>query len=273
MRPRGNVMLNREVNRGTGLWQLLKCKEENLRIFVLGIAIYIYLALGAWMFQAVEQRRENQVRSHWNSHYDRFLGQFSRDNDTEATIAVTQNDLEDFLSAYGDAIKAGYAGLHSRDKWDYRGSFHYAWTIVSTIGYGATSPGTFLGKMLTIVYALAGVASGLLFFNLYLERIITFITTWMRYLRNLRQRRRPSIYTAPIKGSVNDKLARRASQSSAENESALELQDWKPSVQSVLLCLLLKSAMYIFLSALIFQLMEGWSYFDSLYFCFVSFAT
>lgn len=51
------------------------------------------------------------------------------------------------------------------------------------------------------------------------------------------------------------------------------LDHWKPSVYWVMLYLTIFSCSIACFGAAIYSNIEGWSFIDSLYFCFVSFAT
>jgi len=52
-----------------------------------------------------------------------------------------------------------------------------------------------------------------------------------------------------------------------------DLADWKPSVYWVMLILFVAASVIACCAAALFHAQEDWSYFDSLYYCFVSFAT
>lgn len=150
-------------------------------------------------------------------------------------------------------------------------------------GYGATSPTTTLGKLFVIPYGFFGCAGGLLFFNLFLERIITFLASCMRKYRIQRQKRRPYIYGTDASGvwgggkGANSSTAGRRGASPAHSStgegSVIDEPDWKPSVYWVMLCLFVMSAIVIFGSAYMFQQMEKWTFWDGVYFSFVSYST
>jgi len=52
-------------------------------------------------------------------------------------------------------------------------------------GYGVTAPRTLAGKLTVIVYGLLGCSGCILFFNLFLERIITVLALMTRLDRLL----------------------------------------------------------------------------------------
>nr|XP_045597475.1 potassium channel subfamily K member 13-like [Procambarus clarkii] len=134
-------------------------------------------------------------------------------------------------------------------------------------GYGAAAPKTQAGKIFCVLYGLIGCSSGILFFNLFLERIITLLAYIMRARHERKERKKAE--AAAKKGLVTSQ--RRASTNSIDDES--DLDAWKPSVYWVMFYLTVSSIVVAFLGAVMFMEIEEWNYIDSLYFCFVSFAT
>lgn len=131
-------------NRQVSLCQILHLTEENIRFVLLAVFLYVYLCIGAFVFQAVEEQAENQMRENYEIIYNEFRRNLSLLNEDEREfpvdsseyessnpITITENDLLHLLYAYGNATKAG---AFARKRWDWVGSFHFAWTIVSTIG-------------------------------------------------------------------------------------------------------------------------------------------
>ncbi|XP_033618157.1 potassium channel subfamily K member 12 [Fukomys damarensis] len=110
-------------------------------------------------------------------------------------------------------------------------------------GFGMTTPATVGGKAFLIAYGLFGCAGTILFFNLFLERIISLLAFVMRACR---ERLRPE---------------------------ADGLAGWKPSVYHVLLILGLFAVLLSCCASAMYASVEGWGYVDSLYFCFVTFST
>jgi len=136
--PVHEVQRNRQVS----LCQILHLTEENIRFVLLAIFLYIYLCIGASIFQAVEEQAENQMRENYETLYTGFRrnlsllnaeegGMLEEEGEFPNPITITEDDLLQLLYAYGNATKAG---AFARKRWDWVGSFHFAWTIVSTIG-------------------------------------------------------------------------------------------------------------------------------------------
>lgn len=103
-----------------------------------------------------------------------------------------------------------------------------------------------------ILFGFIGCAGGILFFNLFLERMITFFAFILReiYVRKLQSR----------------------DQSTDLNVEQL-IAEWKPSIYSVMLCLFICVVSIGSIAVPTYSSLEGWSYVEAAYFCFVSFAT
>ena len=133
-------------NRQAGLCQFLHFAEENIRFVLLAVFLYMYLCIGATIFQAVEEPTEIRRRIEYDLIYNEFVANLSLLNENAAlvfhpdhanlvrereSIFLSEQDLLQLLYAYGNAARSG---IHGAKRWDWVGSFHFAWTIVSTIG-------------------------------------------------------------------------------------------------------------------------------------------
>ncbi|KAJ8045367.1 Potassium channel subfamily K member 12 [Holothuria leucospilota] len=129
--------------------------------------------------------------------------------------------------------------------------------------FGMTSPSTLLGKAMLIVYGLPGCSACILFFNIFLERLITFLALIMKkcHERQIRRQRDQNGLKLPNNG-------RRPSEQSDD-----DLENWKPSVYWVLLYLTIGAATIASCASAVYSSVEGWSFYDSFYFCFVAFST
>ncbi|DAA25032.1 TPA: potassium channel, subfamily K, member 13-like, partial [Bos taurus] len=139
-----------------------------------------------------------------------------------------------------------------RPRWDFPGAFYFVGTVVSTIGFGMATPATVGGKVFLIGYGLLGCSSTLLFFNLFLERLITGIAHVTRWCGARRPGRRAG------------RRARSPGRAAAAG---------KPSVRVVLLALGAASLALCCGAVALYAAAEGWGYLDALYFCFVAFST
>ncbi|KDR14601.1 Potassium channel subfamily K member 13 [Zootermopsis nevadensis] len=246
-----------------GCCSLLHLTEDNARFLLLAIVLVLYMLAGATLFQYLEGEEElRMVREFW-----RIYSDFRRHYGANQS-ALDMDKVHQLLYAYGNATSAGI--IHKRRRWDFAGSFHFVGTIVSTIGYGNTTPQTTAGKAVVIIYGFLGCSGGILFFNLFLERIITFLAFVLRmvHLRRLKKRMES--------GGLGARRASRISRASLPedlDEDDSSLDHWKPSVYWVMLYLTVASVTLALCAAAVYTPFEDWSFFESIYFCFVSFAT
>ncbi|XP_068572681.1 potassium channel subfamily K member 13 isoform X3 [Cebidichthys violaceus] len=222
--------------------------EDNARFCLLAGLILVYLLCGAAIFSALEHPFELRARRLWKQQLDNFTQRYR----------VNLGALHTLLRQYEEANGAGIRVDALRPRWDFSGAFYFVGTVVSTIGFGMTTPATIAGKIFLIFYGLIGCAATILFFNLFLERIITMLAYIMRWCHERRLR------CAGV-GVVSSR-----EESSGEEDS---LEGWKPSVYYVMLILGVASVVIACSASTLYSPMENWSYVDSLYFCFVAFST
>ncbi|XP_038646374.1 potassium channel subfamily K member 13a [Scyliorhinus canicula] len=126
--------------------------------------------------------------------------------------------------------------------------------------FGMTTPATVSGKVFLIFYGLVGCAATILFFNLFLERLITILAYILKTCHE-RQLRRSGVLpqeNCPELGNAGE---------------VDSLAGWKPSVYYVMLILGLAAIAISCCASAMYTPVEGWSYLDSIYFCFVAFST
>ncbi|XP_008425775.1 potassium channel subfamily K member 13 [Poecilia reticulata] len=222
--------------------------EDNARFCLLAGLILLYLLCGAAIFSALEHPFEIRARLLWKQQLENFTRRYR----------VNLGALHTLLRQYEQANGAGIRVDELRPRWDFSGAFYFVGTVVSTIGFGMTTPATIAGKIFLIFYGLIGCAATILFFNLFLERIITMLAYIMRWCHERRLR-------CGGAGVVSNR-----EESSGEEDS---LEGWKPSVYYVMLILGLASVVIACSASTLYSTMENWSYVDSLYFCFVAFST
>ncbi|KAM7078220.1 potassium channel subfamily K member 12 [Molossus nigricans] len=223
--------------------------EDTGRFVLLAALIGLYLVAGATVFSVLESPGEAEARARWGA----TLRNFS------AAHGVAEPELRAFLRHYEAALAAGVRADALRPRWDFPGAFYFVGTVVSTIGFGMTTPATVGGKAFLIAYGLFGCAGTILFFNLFLERIISLLAFIMRACRE-HQLRRSGLLPATFRSG------------SALSEADC-LAGWKPSVYHVLLILGLFAVLLSCCASAMYTSVEGWDYVDSLYFCFVTFST
>ncbi|NXS33437.1 KCNKD protein, partial [Pomatostomus ruficeps] len=226
-----------------------RLNADNARFLLLAVLIVLYMLCGAAVFSAIELPTEREAKERWEERLENFTRRHN----------LSRAELRHFLREYEEASVAGIRVDDIRPRWDFTGAFYFVGTVVSTIGFGMTTPATVGGKIFLIFYGLIGCAGTILFFNLFLERLITVIAYIMKSCHE-RQLRRKGVL--PHNG--------RRGSGTSEVDS---LAGWKPSVYYVMLILCVASLIISCCASAMYTPIEGWSYFDSLYFCFVAFST
>ncbi|XDV38677.1 hypothetical protein PO909_008029 [Leuciscus waleckii] len=222
----------------------LHLNEDNARFGLLAALILLYLLFGAVVFSVLEHPSELQAHKRW----DEQLANFTEQN------SINLKSLQVLLRQYEEAFVVGIRVDKLRPRWDFSGAFYFVGTVISTIGFGMTTPVTVAGKIFLIFYGLLGCAGTILFFNLFLERIITMLAYIMRWCHERQLRR----------SGVGGEEAR------SEDDS---LEGWKPSVYYVMLILGIAALLVACCASALYSAMEDWDYFESFYFCFVAFST
>uniref|UniRef100_A0A3P9MIQ0 Potassium channel, subfamily K, member 13b n=1 Tax=Oryzias latipes TaxID=8090 RepID=A0A3P9MIQ0_ORYLA len=234
--------------------------EDNARFLLLALFIVVYLLCGAAVFSALEQPKEREAKERWAQRFEHFSQKYN----------LSKKDLRNFLRNYEEANVAGIRVDTIRPRWDFSGAFYFVGTVVSTIGFGMTTPATIAGKVFLMFYGLLGCAATILFFNLFLERVITVIAFVLKSCH----RRRHNKAMLPKNGccaSVEERAG--GPGSSGSGKGGGDLAGWKPSVYCVMLILGAAAVLVSCCASLMYSAAEGWAYLDSLYFCFVAFST
>uniref|UniRef100_A0A3B5B6J3 Potassium channel subfamily K member 13-like n=1 Tax=Stegastes partitus TaxID=144197 RepID=A0A3B5B6J3_9TELE len=219
-----------------------KSGREMARFCLLGVLIAFYMLAGAAVFSFLERPAELQAHQLW----ERRLRSFSHEHN------VTCEDLKSLLRHFEEARTAGIRTEQGRAQWDLPGAFYFVGTVVSTIGFGVTAPSTTTGKALLVFYGLLGCSATVLFLNLFLERIITLLSVLIFWF-HARPSRHSGLEDKTSEGNRNE--------------------EWKPSVYQVTLILFFTVLLFACGTAFFYSAMEGWTYLESLYFCFVAFST
>nr|XP_057935435.1 potassium channel subfamily K member 13 [Doryrhamphus excisus] len=208
------------------------------RLTLLGVLIALYMLAGAVLFSSLERSAEILSHQLWEKRLRDFTGEHN----------VSYQALNSLLRHYEEARKAGIRAERGRALWDIPGAFYFVGTVVSTIGFGLSAPSTVAGKVLLVFYGLFGCSATVLFFELFLERVVRLLSLLLKWCHS--------------KTSQHSYLEARVGE-----------VEWKSSTYQVTLILFAAVMAVACGAASLYSAMEGWTYSESLYFCFVAFST
>ncbi|XP_029165410.1 LOW QUALITY PROTEIN: uncharacterized protein LOC114936412 [Nylanderia fulva] len=137
-------------------------------------------------------------------------------------------------------------------QWDFYNSFYFAYTVVSTIGYGNLAPTHTLSRILMIFYGLVGIPmNGILLTQLGEFFSHVFIKAHQKY-----------------------KSYKHGQSSSDFSKKSMSLETRKVGLAAQILMYLTPGfIMFIFFPAMLFSYYEGWHYDESVYYAFVTLTT
>ncbi|XP_029981757.1 potassium channel subfamily K member 16-like [Sphaeramia orbicularis] len=124
---------------------------------LLALAHFMYLLVGATIFQILEREAESNNRNHFQLEKLNFLTNYT---------CLDGPALEKFVQVILDAWEKGVnpsGNSTNPSNWDFSSSFFFAGTVVTTIGYGNLSPSTVSGQVFCVFYALCGIPLNLAF--------------------------------------------------------------------------------------------------------------
>ncbi|XP_018318724.1 two pore potassium channel protein sup-9 [Agrilus planipennis] len=198
-------------------------KKQNVRTLSLIVCTFTYLLIGAAVFDALESRTEKQRKE--------VLQEIEIIVRRKYNISNEDFRIMETVVLKSEPHRAGR-------QWKFAGAFYYATTVLTTIGYGHSTPSTIAGKLFTMCYAMIGIPLGLVMFHSIGERV----------------NRLSSVIIRSVKSSLHFR-----------HNEASELE---------LICVVTTlSSLTIAGGAAAFSRYEGWTYFDSVYYCFITLTT
>ncbi|XP_010890262.1 potassium channel subfamily K member 6 [Esox lucius] len=216
--------LKREMSSGYKSWILLTG-------FIL---FYItYLMLGALVFSTIERPVEDTLKTDIKALKEEFLNQ----------SCVNATSLDNFLERVLQANKYGISVLpnsSASSNWDLASSLFFANTLVTTVGYGHTTPLSDTGKAFSIFYALVGVPFTMLVLTACVQRLMHLVTYGPIGVCRRRMGLDPRTATA---------------------------------VHFAVLLLLVVLGFFVVPAVVFSQIEDTWSFLDAVYFCFISLCT
>ncbi|XP_008274997.1 potassium channel subfamily K member 3a isoform X2 [Stegastes partitus] len=198
-------------------------KRQNARTLALIICTFTYLIVGAAIFDALESRKETTQRLELHQRKEGLLKTFN----------LSTEDFDE-LEKVVLQLKPHKAGV----QWKFAGSFYFAITVITTIGYGHAAPSTDGGKVFCMLYALLGIPLTLVMFQSVGERINTFV----RYLLH-------------------------------RLKKCLGMRHTEVSMANMVIIGFISCMSTLCVGALAFSHFEGWSFFQAYYYCFITLTT
>ncbi|XP_068600479.1 potassium channel subfamily K member 4 [Brachionichthys hirsutus] len=204
---------------------------------LLGIltGVLLYLVLGAVVFRALEAPAEENKHTQLQETRRDFLLNFT---------CVGPDNLQDLIEDVVEAVGAGVdpsSNITYVSRWDLASAFFFSGTIITTIGFGNTSPKTEWGQVFCIFYALVGIPM----FGFLLAGVGDHLGTGLR-------KTVAKIETLFLKWRVSPTLVR---------------------VISAVLSILLGCLLFVAVPILVFQDVEKWTLLESAYFVVITLTT
>ncbi|XP_055993295.1 potassium channel subfamily K member 5 [Sorex fumeus] len=113
-------------------------------------AIIFYLAIGAAIFEVLEEPHWKEAKKKYYSQRLHLLREFP---------CLGQDGLDRILEVVSDAAEQGVAitGNQTFNNWNWPNAMIFAATVITTIGYGNVAPKTPAGRLFCVFYGLFGV--------------------------------------------------------------------------------------------------------------------
>ncbi|KPU79304.1 uncharacterized protein Dana_GF17367, isoform B [Drosophila ananassae] len=198
-------------------------KKQNVRTISLIVCTFTYLLVGAAVFDALESETEKRRWEALQDAEDMIIRKYN----------ISQEDFKvmETVVLKSESHKAG-------QQWKFTGAFYYATTVLTTIGYGHSTPSTVGGKLFTMCYAIVGIPLGLVMFQ-----------------------------------SIGERVNRLSSYVIKAVRTSLRCKRTVASEVDLICVVTTLSSLTIAGGAAAFSRFEGWSYFDSVYYCFITLTT
>ena len=203
----------------------------------------MYLFFGASVFDAIESPHEARII--------RELNDYVREFRLIHSDCLTDEELNTFIQLISAANQKGISPLNNityDQRWTFGQSVFFAGTVLTTIGYGNVSPVTKSGKLFCMLFAIIGIPITLILLGAILERLMKLALAALNFLNS---RVQPYL--------------------SALFSKRLDIHHMR--VIFALSCAGIVLVFFILIPASIYAHIEGWSYMNAFYYCFISLST
>jgi ABC-type polysaccharide/polyol phosphate export permease len=123
-------------------------------------------------------------------------------------------------------------------QWKFAGAFYFATVVMAMIGYGHSTPSTMAGKAFCMLYAISGIPLGMVMFQ-----------------------------------SIGERLNKGASIIISKGKKVFKCKKTEATEVNLMMLHGMLSTIIMTLGAYVFSRYEGWSYFDAIYYCFITLTT
>lgn len=127
-------------------------------------------------------------------------------------------------------------------QWEFGGSFYFCTLALALIGYGHSTPNTTSGKLFCIIYILIGIPISLIMFQSVGERLNGFLKYTIKQIKLI-------------------------------NFRFFQFKYHSVSNKDLIIAELMLTSILVLTASYIFSIYEGWSYFDAIYYSFITLTT
>lgn len=154
----------------------------------LGALVLAYATAGAFLFQYLESPHEQLIRNDTRVKRQQLLSVLWHLTHTNTSLAYedwilkAQHEILTFEKDIIHAVKIdGYSGSDNDTEelqWSVAGAMMYSIIVITTIGYGNLAPKTTVGRIMTMLYAIAGIP----LLRLFLSEVGDFMADTFKFL-------------------------------------------------------------------------------------------
>ncbi|XP_074813303.1 potassium channel, subfamily K, member 16-like [Natator depressus] len=235
---------------------------------LLVVSYATYLLLGTIGFWALEKNAEKEQKMAVIQMKEAFLQNF-----THLTVA----EVEQFVKNLTDAVQRGIypVGNESQTEvsnWDLSNSFFFVGAVVSTIGYGTLCPKTSAGQIFCVFFASFGIPFNIVFLHRVSKMLSLLCERLGRWLYE-KGMKKVNLPPQACKNSIGMEWKDCTNQGSGEYTAHLALSSKKIKFLTLLFFLVMGILVFLCLPSFVFQVVEGWSYSEGVYFAFITLST